>query len=261
MVASKSLENKTVIVTGSTTGIGREIARECVRQGASVLVHGRDADRGESLRSELGDAAAFHACDLADPKAASELIQVALDAFGRIDALVNNAAWVGRSDIESTDQEMFDRMMAINVRAPLLLIKAALPHLTAVRGCVANIGSLNGMGGEQNLLAYSISKGALQTMSKNLANAMGPKHVRFFHFNVGWVLTENEYQVKLKDGLPEGWPETLSEVDIPSGRMTKPEEIARVVAFWLGDHTRPFSGTVMELEQYPFEGRNPTRTG
>lgn len=256
-----NLKDKAVIVTGSTTGIGESIARQCVRDGARVLLHGRDERRGESLKKELGDQAVFHADNLGDPAAADRIVAATLAAFGRIDALVNNAAWVVRSDIDSTSVELFDEVMAINVRAPLRLIQAALPHLRQSRGTIANIGSLNSLGGERNLLAYSISKGALLTLSKNLANDLAPQHVRLVHFNVGWVLTENEYQVKLRDGLPEGWPEKLSETEIPSGRMTRPEEIASVVAFWISDQTRPFSGTVMELEQYPFEGRNPTRKG
>ncbi len=256
-----NLDGKVVIVTGSTTGIGESIARQCVRDGAKVLLHGRDQRRGEALQRELGDRAVFYADNLGDPAAADRIVAATMQAFGRIDALVNNAAWVVRSDIDSTSVELFDEVMAINVRAPLRLIQAALPHLRQSKGFIANIGSLNSLGGERNLLAYSISKGALLTLSKNLANDLAPQHVRLVHFNVGWVLTENEYQVKLRDGLPEGWPEKLSETEIPSGRMTRPEEIASVVAFWISDHTRPFSGTVMELEQYPFEGRNPTRKG
>ena len=100
-------------------------------------------------------------------------------------------------------------MIAINVRAPLLLIQAAVPHLKARAGCVLNIGSINGYCGEANLLAYSISKGGLMTLSRNLADALGRDGVRVNHFNVGWVLTPNEYQVKIADGLPPDWPERV----------------------------------------------------
>lgn len=255
------LRDRVVIVTGSTTGIGSAIAKRCVERGAKVVLHGRDKTRGVALQNELSPHAVFHADDLGDPQAAARLVQLAVDRFQRIDALVNNAAWVVRSDLHSTDCELFDGVMAVNVRAPFLLIQAALPHLKKSHGCVANIGSVNGLGGERNLLAYSVSKGALQTLSLNLANALGPEGVRIFHFNVGWVLTENEYQTKIVDGLPEGWPETLGPVDIPRGSMTRPEEIAEVVTYWISDQSRPFSGTVMELEQFPFAGRNPTRDG
>jgi NAD(P)-dependent dehydrogenase (short-subunit alcohol dehydrogenase family) len=254
------LKDKVVIVTGSTTGIGRAIATKCVHEGARVLLHGRDRLRGTELAAKLGDRAVFHEDDLIDADAAARIVDRCARAFGRIDALVNNAAFVVRSNLESTDAALFDRVMATNVRAPLLLIRAAVPFLQQAHGCVANIGSVNSLGGESNLLAYSVSKGALLTLSKNLADALAPQQIRVFHFNVGWVLTENEYHYKIADGLPSDWPSRLSQTDIPSGKMTSPEQVASVIAFWLSEESRPFSGTVMELEQYPFAGRNPTRS-
>jgi NAD(P)-dependent dehydrogenase (short-subunit alcohol dehydrogenase family) len=253
---STMLQDKVVIVTGSTTGIGRSIAEMAVQQGGRVVIHGRDRQRGERLQEALSERAIFVADDLADPAAAGRIVHAAMDRFGRLDALVNNAASVRRSNLDSTSAADFDLMMAINVRAPMLLIQAARPHLRASRGCIANIGSVNALGGEPNLLAYSISKGGLATLSKNLANALGPEQIRVVHFNVGWVLTENEYHQKIADGLQPGWPERLTSQVIPSGRMTRPEEVAAVVTYWISDQSRPFSGTVMELEQFPFAGRN-----
>ena len=182
-------------------------------------------------------------------------------AFGRLDAVVNNAASVARSDLVNTDAAFFDKMMAINVRAPLLLIRAAFAHLKQSRGCVLNIGSINAYSGEGNLLAYSISKGALMTLSRNLADALCYDGIRVNHFNVGWVLTPNEYKTKLADGLPADWPEQIDPQFAPSGRILKPEEIAAAAVYWLSDESRPISGSVVELEQYPIIGRNPTKRG
>lgn len=150
--------------------------------------------------------------------------------------------------------------MAVNLRAPMLLVQAGLEHLTRSRGCVLNIGSNNAYAGEENLLAYSISKAGLMALSRNLGDTLHRHHgVRVNHFNVGWVLTENEYRYKMDDGLPEDWPASLSKVVAPIGRLMKPEEIARMAVVWLSDQSRPFSGTVVDLEQYPFLGRNPPR--
>ena len=123
------LADKVVLVTGSTSGIGEAIARRCVAEGARVLVHGLERDLGEAVAGSLGEAAALHVDDLADPEAAPRLVEAALRAFGRLDALVNNAARVERGTIETTDAAAFDRVIAVNVRAPLLLIRAALPEL------------------------------------------------------------------------------------------------------------------------------------
>ena len=253
------LRDKVILVTGSTTGIGEAIARRIVAEGGRVLIHGRDAARGQSLVAELGDRAALHVDDIADPAAPARMIAAAIKAFGKLDALVNNAASVKRSNLQNTDAALFDQLMAINVRAPLLLIQAAAPHLKATRGCVLNIGSVNGYCGEANLLAYSITKGGLMTLSRNLADALGRDGVRVNHFNVGWVLTPNEYQVKIDDGLPADWPDRVPKSKAPSGQLIKPEEIAAAAVYWIGDESRPISGTVLELEQHPVIGRNPPK--
>ena len=253
------LKDKVILVTGSTTGIGEAIARRVWQEGAKLVIHGRDAERGHAIATELGERAAFVSGDLADPEFPALLIQSTAKAFGRLDCLVNNAAYVVRSDIVSTDVALFDRVMAINVRAPFLLIQAALPLLKQSRGCILNIGSINAYSGEGNLLAYSVSKGALMTLSRNVANALCTESVRITHFNVGWVLTSNEYQHKLKDGLSADWPETLPPEIAPSGRLIQPEEIAGAAVYWLSDESRPISGSVIDLEQYSFVGRNPTK--
>ena len=85
--------------------------------------------------------------------------------------------------------------------------------------------------------------------------------IRVNHFNVGWVLTPNEYKQKIDDGLPADWPEHIEPQFAPSGRILSPEEIAAAAVYWLSDESRPISGSVVELEQYPIIGRNPTKKG
>ena len=81
------------------------------------------------------------------------------------------------------------------------------------------------------------------------------------HFNVGWVLTTNEYHTKIADGLEENWPEHVPSVFAPSGQLIQPEEIATAAVYWLSDESKPISGSVIELEQYPVIGRNPVKEG
>jgi NAD(P)-dependent dehydrogenase (short-subunit alcohol dehydrogenase family) len=255
------LKDKVIIVTGSTTGIGEAIARRVVVEGARVVVHGRDAERGRAMVAQWPERAVLALADLADPTAPAPLVETAIRAFGRLDAVVNNAASVARSNLETTDAAFFDKIMAVNVRAPMLIVRAALPHLKQSKGCVLNIGSINAYSGEANLLAYSVSKGALMTLSRNLADALAYDGVRVIHFNVGWVLTPNEYKQKIADGLPPNWPEQLDPQFAPSGRLLAPEDIAGASVYWLSDESRPISGSVLELEQYPIIGRNPTKRG
>ena len=129
-----------------------------------------------------------------------------------------------RSNLETTDVATWDRTIAINLRAPYLLIQAALPHFRRQGGGrVLNIGSMNGYCGEPNQFVYSVAKGGLMTMTRNLADAHGPERIQFHQFNLGWVLTPNEYALKMKEGLPEGWHEHVPKTYAPSGRLAVAE--------------------------------------
>lgn len=257
---SPLLSNKVILVTGSTTGIGEAIARRCVEEGAQVMIHGLEEACALRLSEEFGAAAGYVLADLQDATSPARIVEAVIDRFGRLDGVVNNAALTLRSNIDTTDAALFDRIIAVNVRAPLLLIQAAVPCFRKQGGgVVLNIGSVNALGGEPNLLAYSISKGALLTMTRNLADALGPEHIRVNQFNVGWTLTENERRIKQAEGLPEGWDTRLPRFFAPAGRIFRPEEVAAHAVFWLSDAAGPVSGTVLEIEQHPMVGRNPDK--
>ena len=253
------LKDKVIIVTGGTSGIGRAIAERAVAEGARVLVHGIDQEDGEAVVAKLGHHAALHLDDLLDAASPARIAAAAVQFFGKIDAVVNNAAIVARSNLGSADAAFFDRMMTVNVRAGLFLIQAAFPHLKETHGCVLNIGSINAHSGQPNLLDYSLSKGALQTMSRNLANAHATERVRVNHLNVGWVLTDREYAHQIEHGMERDWPEKVPPAFAPSGRLIMPAEIAAAAVYWLGDESRPISGSVVDVEQFSLIGRNPPK--
>lgn len=252
------LKNKVIIVTGSTTGIGKAIALRCVEEGARVVINGLDSQGGENVLKELGnDKATLHIGDISDPETPQNLVDTALEAFDRLDAIVNNAAMIISSNIHTSDRELLHAVFGVNTAGPFALIKAALPHLRKSKGSVLNIGSVNAYSGEPDLLAYSISKGALMTMTRNLGDVLlREEGVRVNQINPGWVLTENEASRKREQGLPEDWYEQIPNVYAPAGRILWPKEIAAAVIYWLSDESGPVSGQVVDLEQYPFIGRN-----
>jgi NAD(P)-dependent dehydrogenase (short-subunit alcohol dehydrogenase family) len=256
------LQDRVVIVTGSTTGIGRSIAIACAREGARVVVHGRDEERAAQVAAGLGGEAAVVTSDLAEPAGAERVVGFAVERFGRVDALVNNAALTTRADLAASSAEVFDRIIAVNLRAPLLLIRAAMPHFRAAgRGAVLNIGSINAYAGARELLPYSISKGGLMTLTRNLADAHAHEHVRVNQLNVGWTLTENEDALHREAGLPAGWHDRVPAGLVPTGRLLTPDEVAAHVVFWVSDASAPTTGAVYEVEQYPIIGRNPPKAG
>lgn len=255
------LHNKVIIITGSTTGIGKAIAMNCVSEGANVVIHGLEESMGKSVVFELGnDKAVLHIEDISDEGAPDRLVELAVKTFGKLDAVVNNAAMVASSNIHTTDKTFLQRIVEVNTIAPFLLIKAALPYLTEEHGCVLNIGSVNAWSGEPNLLAYSMSKGALMTMTRNLGDSLHRENgVRINQINPGWVLTETEIQRKKEQGFSENWYKDIPKAYAPSGRIISPAEIAAAAIYWIGDESGPISGQVVDLEQHPFIGRNPSK--
>ena len=255
------LKDKVVLVTGRTTGIAKAIAMRSVAEGASVIIHGLEGELGKQLVKEIGnERAALHIEDLHNEGTAQRLVDVALATFGRLDALVNNAAMVVSGNIQTTDIDFFRLVMDVNALVPFILIKNALPHLQKSRGCVLNIGSVNAYCGEPNLLPYSVSKGALMTMTRNLGDTLYRENgVRVNQINPGWVLTETEVIRKRDQGLPDDWYTGLPNTNAPAGRLLKPEEIAAAAIYWLSDESGPVSGQVVDLEQYPLIGRNPPK--
>lgn len=252
------LAGKSIIITGAYTGIGKAIATQCVREGAKVVINGLQEELGKELVSQLGvENAVPCTMDITDGEAPRLLVEQAIQSFGKLDAVVNNAAIVASSNIDTTTMDFFRRMLEVNTLAPFAIIQAALPHLAETRGCVVNIGSINSWSGEPNLLPYSISKGALMTMSRNLGDSLfREKGVRVNQINPGWVLTENELINQRQQGMKEGWHTELPDVFSPAQRLFKPAEIAAGVIYLLSDECGPVSGQVVELEQFPMIGRN-----
>ena len=253
------LKGKVIIVTGATSGIGKAIAIKAVAEGAKVLIHGIDKSGGEKVVDQLGKSASLCIADLADKNAPKKIVDDAISAFGQIDGLVNNAAIIERNNLSQLTPEAFTKTITVNLQSALFLIQAAFPYLKKSQGSVLNIGSINAYSGESSLLAYSIGKAGLQTMTRNLANAHGVDKVRFNLINPGWILTEREYVDQVKKGMPEGWPEKLGKENIPFGVMSTPEQLAVACIYWMGDESRPFTGAVVELEQFSIIGRNPEK--
>jgi NAD(P)-dependent dehydrogenase (short-subunit alcohol dehydrogenase family) len=244
----KALDGKVAVVTGGTQGIGAAVAALFVAEGARVVVGGRSRTNGEALARRLG--AIYQETDLARVEDCRALVDAAVRAHDGVDILVNCAADTSRSTVDDFTPEFFDHQCAVNVRAPLLLAQRAAPSLRKRRGVILNIGSVNAHMGEPKLLVYAATKGALETASRNLANALKFDRVRVYCLNLGWVDTEGERAILAKLGHPADFIDRQG-TRWPLGRPLRPSEVADVCLFLASDKAAPFSGTVMELEQFP----------
>jgi NAD(P)-dependent dehydrogenase (short-subunit alcohol dehydrogenase family) len=227
MSQTMRLHERIILITGSTTGIGAAMARRFVVEGARVVLHGRDAARGESLRRELGtDRAAFLTGDLADERCPAELAAAAAACFGGLDALVNNAALTARADVDDTDTAFFDRMIAVNLRSVFLCMKHEIPHMLAEGGSVVNTASGAGLVAYPGQAPYVSSKHGVIGLTKTAALEYGRQGVRVNAVCPGTVLTPMVEKV-----IARGLEPALIALH-PIGRIGTADEVANAV-LWL----------------------------
>ena len=190
-----SLAGKIVLITGGTQGLGEAIARLFTKHDAAgIIITGRQQEKGEKLANELsatGTPTHFVQADLADSKAPDYICAAADQKFGRIDVLVNAAGDTDRGTILDATLDLYDRIMAVNVRAPFFLIQqtAKIMIREKIQGSIINIQSMSAHGGQPFLAPYSISKGALATLTKNTAYGLMPWRIRVNGLNIGWMNT------------------------------------------------------------------------
>lgn len=249
------LTGKVVVISGGTQGLGEAIARQVVADGAAGLViAGRSAKRGQTLADELtqlGTPTIYVEADMEDPAAPRDVIAAADQRFGVVHGVVNVAAATWRDNIWSADPKGFESMMAVNVRAPLFMIQAAAEVMRreGVAGSIVNIGSTSGHGGQPFILSYCVSKGALETMTRNVAYSLMRHKIRVNEIAPGWMDTEAEDAVQRKfHGATDGWLER-AEREQPMGRLIKPPEVAKVVAFYLSDESGMLTGNIVDYDQ------------
>jgi NAD(P)-dependent dehydrogenase (short-subunit alcohol dehydrogenase family) len=249
-----TLQHKVALVTGSSSGIGRGIAEHFASLGATVVVHGRDERETLAVRERIraaGGNAASCIADLADVEACRGVVRFAVEQFGGVDVLVNNAASVARGYIEDAPVELWDATMAVNLRAPFLCLQEAVKSMKLRGGgSIVNIGSVNAYIGEPKLGPYSVSKGGLMTLTRNAAASLNRYRIRVNQLNVGWTLTEGEERVKRAEGKgPEWLQEAIA--TRPFGRLLSPHDIALAAAYFASDDSALITGAVTDLEQYP----------
>ena len=257
-------DGKVVIITGAAQGIGRGCAEMLAREGASVVIGDVRADAGEAAAASILDAggrAIFHRADVAHEDQCAALVDSAIAAFGRLDGLVNNAGWYPRATLEETTTELWDQVLDINLRGAFNCCKHAVPHLRAAGGgSIVNIGSINGIQGLPNLVAYASAKGGLLALTRTLAGAFAAERIRVNYVIPGWVLSEGEMALQSSRGVDEA-DLARAGAALPLGRHQTPRDTAYAVVYLVSDESEQVTGTILHIDAgastLPIQSRGP----
>jgi NAD(P)-dependent dehydrogenase (short-subunit alcohol dehydrogenase family) len=244
-----SLDGKRILITGSSRGIGQAAALVFLGLGANVAINGRTATSiargiaelggGKRLIPALGDIATVNGC--------KEAVRSAVEGLGGLDVLVNSAGVADARPLSDCDEEMWDRILNVNLKGTFFCIRAAYPHLKASRGNVVNVASDAGLIGEKKLSVYCASKGGVVNVTRALALELAP-HVRVNCVCPGYVDTD----MVRRDMIEKATDPAVAEADVmsyaPLKRMARPEEIGKAIAYLASDDAGFITGAALAMD-------------
>jgi NAD(P)-dependent dehydrogenase (short-subunit alcohol dehydrogenase family) len=252
---------KIAVVTGGTQGLGAAVALQLAEAGAAGIVTcGRSREKGEAVARDIkvktGCEVHFVVADLEKVADCRAVVAAADKAFGRVDILVNAAGLTDRGDILTTDEDLFDRMFAVNTRAPFFLMQEAIRRMVrdGIEGSIVNIGSTSALAGQPFISPYCASKGALATLTRNTAFATMRNKIRVNQLNIGWMASDGEDRIQREyHGADPNWLEKAA-AEQPFGRLLAPQEVARAVAFLASEDSGMMTGSVVNFDQSVWGG-------
>jgi 3alpha(or 20beta)-hydroxysteroid dehydrogenase len=237
------MDGKVVIVTGGTRGMGEAEVRGLVAEGAKVVFGGRDAEAGNRIAADLGGSAIYVAMDVSQESDWERVVATALERFGGVHGLVNNAGVQAASPIAKILQEDIDRLYRINQLGPILGIKHVVgPMRAAGGGSIVNIGSPAGVKGLPMLTAYAASKAALHGVTRSVAVELAPENIRVN------IVVPGFFDTQILSEVSQGQGPELAKRYVPMKRIAQPEEMVGTIVYLLSDDSRYVTGTEIRVD-------------
>lgn len=237
-------EGKVVVVTGAGSGIGEGIARRFSAEGAAVVLAGRTRDKLDQVAADLPpERTLVKLTDVAKLRQVEALVAAAVRRFGRLDVMVNNAGVAPEGKVTEASPEEWEEVMAVNAGGVFHGCRAAMPHLVESRGCIVNMASVSGLGGDWGLSFYNASKGAIINFTRALALDHGPDGVRVNAVAPSFTLTPMTEDMQADRKLLAKFRERM-----PLGRPATPDEVAAVVAFLASPDAAMVTGVCLPVD-------------
>jgi meso-butanediol dehydrogenase/(S,S)-butanediol dehydrogenase/diacetyl reductase len=236
--------DKVVLVTGSASGIGEATARRFVREGAKIVLADRDEGKLQAVAGDIEAADVLaHVADLSGAEACRSLIEAVIGRFGRLDVLVNNAGKDHLGKVDEGDIEDFATVIDTDLYGVFYMTRFALPHLRESRGCIVNVSSVSGLGGDWNHSFYCAAKGAVTNFTRAVAMDEARNGVRVNAVNPSLVYTPFTAGMQEQPDLVAAFEER-----IPMGRGAQPDDVSGVIAFLASDDARFVTGVNMPVD-------------
>lgn len=238
-------EQKVAIITGAGSGIGAATAKRFAKEGYKVVLNGRTKDKLDRVAADIGKAGStlVVAGDVASESDVAALIKATVEAFGRIDVLVNNAGMVVIGGIGQVSFEEWNRQMAVNAGGIFLTVKAAAPYLEKTKGSIINVSSVSGLGGDWGLFSYNATKGAVSNITKALAQELGAKGIRVNAVAPSLTRTDMTAGLMQDPGLVQKFIER-----IPLARIAEPEDVGDAIFLLASNDARFITGVVLPVD-------------
>ncbi|NIM14429.1 MAG: glucose 1-dehydrogenase [Candidatus Aminicenantes bacterium] len=243
-------DDKVVLITGATSGIGRSSAFVFADAGARLMLTGRNQETLEELKATFNkdkNVCAILAGDITDAEFRKDLLAAVIDAFGQLDVLVNAAGIIASGTIETTTLEDFDIMMDINLRSVFHLTQLAVPYLIKTSGNIVNVSSVTGTRAFPGILSYCVSKAGLDQLTRAVALELAPKNVRVNGVNPGVVQTNLHRRGGMDETAYQKFLEH-SKTTHPLGRVGQPEEVAHLIVFLASDKAGWITGVTCSID-------------
>ncbi|MBQ1440851.1 MAG: SDR family oxidoreductase [Clostridia bacterium] len=250
-MSEKRLSGKVIVVSGGTKGVGKAAAEEFARQGASVVIGGRDEESAlKSIRvmNTYGAQGIFVHTDLENVRDCRRLFTSGYEAFGRIDGFFNYAGVTPVSPLDSCDEETFDRVMDINFKACFFCCQEAIKFMRECGGgSIVLTGSAHAWGGQKDRAAYACSKGVLLTLMEHISHNYANEHIRCNYLTLGWTPTEGEVSLRNSQGITEAELRRRAADILPMGRMLERADYLEALVYMMSDASQMMTGSTFRI--------------
>lgn len=247
----KRLEDKVIVISGGTKGVGRTMAVECAREGAKVVIGGRDENTAELIIKEITSfdgECIFVYTDLLKIDDCRRLFDTAFETYGRVDGFFNYAGVTPVSPLDTCDEETFDWVMDVNFKACFFCCQQAIKYMRLNGGgSIVLTGSAHAWGGQKDRAAYACSKGVLRTLMEHISHQYASEQIRCNYLTLGWTPTEGEVSLRNSQGESEDELRRRAAKILPMGRMCEKEDYVEAIIYILSDSSSMMTGSTFRI--------------